>query len=115
MSVVEHRPVLRRIEIGSRIDVDKRRDVTEAMSGVGPAERDRIWRLVEQAARGVSAPAPDAEANVVTVDQPAGEMVVVELVIEPDTSCSDACARLMDLYNTAEAALVRHSKVEQGI
>jgi hypothetical protein len=53
----------KRIEIGATRDVDRRRDITEAMSGVGPTERDRIWRLVEQTARGVSAPAPDAIAD----------------------------------------------------
>jgi hypothetical protein len=62
MNVAEHRPVLRRIEIGQRAEVDKRRDITEALSGISPTERDRIWRLVEQTARGVNA--PDEPASV---------------------------------------------------
>lgn len=54
--ISDHRPPLKRIEIGQRVDVDKRKAVTEALSGISPAERDRIWRTVEQAARGVSSP-----------------------------------------------------------
>jgi hypothetical protein len=47
-----HRPVLRRIEIGSG-PADRRRpsEITEALSGVGPTERDRIWKLVVQASQ----------------------------------------------------------------
>jgi hypothetical protein len=58
MNVAEHRTPLKRIEIGSPI-MPRRRPydvVIEAMSGVGPTERDRIWGLVEQTARGVNAP-----------------------------------------------------------
>lgn len=48
--VVEHRPPMRRIEIGSSVP-PTRGEVTEAVSGVGPTERDRVWRLVEHGAR----------------------------------------------------------------
>lgn len=57
MDVVEHRTPLPRIEIGQRVNVDKRRDITEAVSGISPVERDRIWRLIEQTARGINPPA----------------------------------------------------------
>jgi hypothetical protein len=62
MNVSEHRTPLKRIEIGSPI-MPRRRPydvVIEAMSGVGPTERDRIWRLVEQTARGVNSPVTEA-------------------------------------------------------
>jgi hypothetical protein len=61
MNVSEHRTPLKRIEIGSPI-MPRRRStdiITEAMSGVGPTERDRIWGLVEQTARGVNRPAQE--------------------------------------------------------
>ncbi|MCK1541430.1 hypothetical protein IVB12_05415 [Bradyrhizobium sp. 179] len=48
--MIEHRPVRRRIEIGSRVQVT-RGDVTEALSGISPVERDRIWKLVVQASQ----------------------------------------------------------------
>lgn len=53
MSVIEHRAPLKRIEIGATRGVDRRRasEITEAMSGVGPTERDRIWKLVVQASQ----------------------------------------------------------------
>lgn len=61
--ISDHRPPLKRIEIGQRVDVDKRKDVTEALSGISPTERDRIWRIVEQVARGVSLPTDHAGAD----------------------------------------------------
>lgn len=63
MNIAEHRPPLRRIEIGAPI-MDRRReaDITEALSGVGPTERDRIWKLVVQVAQGVNAPTQSATA-----------------------------------------------------
>jgi hypothetical protein len=62
MNVAEHRAPYRRIEIGSSRGADRRRDITEALSGVGPTERDRIWNLVVQAARdGIGAVQPKPE------------------------------------------------------
>lgn len=58
MNISEHRTPLKRIEIGSQI-MPRRLStdvITEAMSGVGPTERDRIWWLIEQTARGVNRP-----------------------------------------------------------
>lgn len=64
--IFDHRPI-RRVEIGQRFEVDRRKEITEALSGISPAERDRIWRTVEQVGRGVSAPADhdgaDAQAK----------------------------------------------------
>lgn len=57
MNIFDCRGPLKRIEIGQRVDVDRRKDIAEAPSDISPAERDRIWRTVEQAARGVSLPA----------------------------------------------------------
>jgi hypothetical protein len=48
---VSHDTPYKRIEIGSSRGADKRREITEAMSGVGPTERDRIWKLLVQAAQ----------------------------------------------------------------
>lgn len=63
MSIFDHRGPLKRIEIGQRGEVDRRRDITEALSGVSPVERDRIWRLVVQAAQdGIGATAPEEQA-----------------------------------------------------
>jgi hypothetical protein len=61
-AIAVHRAPYRRIEIGSAVGVDKRLDITEALSGVGPTERDRIWKLVEQASQGgIGAPSPAAK------------------------------------------------------
>lgn len=52
MNVIQHRSPLPRIEIGQRIDADKRREISEALSGISPTERDRIWKLVVQVSEG---------------------------------------------------------------
>lgn len=63
MTVIEHRPVLKRIDIGQRGEVDRRRDITEALSGISPTERDRIWKHVVQASHdGLGAPVEAGDA-----------------------------------------------------
>lgn len=71
---VSHDTPYKRIEIGSSRGADKRRDIIEAMSGVGPTERDRIWRTIEQAVVGAGvshAPPEPGEAAVIEEHIPA--------------------------------------------
>jgi hypothetical protein len=60
---VSHETPYKRIEIGSSTEVDRRHDIVEALSGVGPTERDRIWRMIEQAVvgAGVSTAPPQSD------------------------------------------------------
>jgi len=55
MNVVEHRPPLKRIEIGSKPRNKPQIDMGE-FGTYSPAEVDRIWKITRQVAEGVNAP-----------------------------------------------------------
>jgi hypothetical protein len=52
MIVVEHRPPLRRIELGARPPPVSAPAVEDIYAAARATEHDRIWRLIEQASQG---------------------------------------------------------------
>lgn len=61
MNVVEHRPPLKRIEIGSRPHVPTPPNIYAVDRSAEFAEYERIWRLIEQAARSVGVRSENVE------------------------------------------------------
>jgi hypothetical protein len=113
MSVVEHRAPLKRIEIGSA-PADRRRqsEVTEAMSGVGPTERDRIWKLLVQSAQdGIGRDAQAGAAPI--VDASSSDQVTAPVMLEIECIGSIAVALVKSAFVESSPSMPTSIKLSE--